>query len=424
MAEPHCPSYYAATANDKTAYGALEGDIKADICVIGAGFTGISTALTLAERGFNVVVVEANKVGWGASGRNGGQVGYSIRGEENLRRTSGPKADAMIHDLTWRGHEIIKERVEKYKIDCDLKQGNMAAALKPQHMDELREEFDFRAEQGLEDQFSLVEKSDLRDYIGTDAYLGGLYNNRDFHLHPLNLCLGEARAATSVGVRIFEQSAVTEIIHGKSPVVVTEKGRVTAQQVVIAGNAYHQLEKSKIGGVVFPAGTYILATEPLDDDMVAELLPKNQSVWDKSIFLAYFRRSNDNRFLYGGECNYSGRDPKSIKDTMLPHMIETFPILKDVKVDYEWGGMIGITISRTPQVGRINGNVYYAQGYCGHGVNSTHIMSEILSDAITGQLEHFDLFDRARQYRIPVPRWMGNQMLALGMLYYRMKELF
>lgn len=424
MAELHCPSYYAATANDKTDYGVLEGDVKADICVIGAGFTGISTALTLAERGFSVVVLEANKVGWGASGRNGGQVGYSIKGEDNLRRIHGPKADAMIRDLTWRGHEIIKQRVEKYQIDCDLKQGNMAAALKPRHMDELRKEFDFMSEQGLGDHFKLVEKSDMRGYIGSDSYLGGLYTDLDFHVHPLNLCLGEARAAASLGVRIFEQSEVTEIIHGKSPMVVTKNGRVTAQQVVIAGNAYHHLEKSKIGGVVFPAGSYILATEPLDDDMVAELLPKNQSVWDMSIFLAYFRRSTDNRFLYGGECNYSGRDPKSIKDTMLPHMIETFPMLKDVKVDYEWGGMIGITISRTPQVGRINGNVYYAQGYCGHGVNSTHILAEILSDAITGQLEHFDMFEKARQHRIPVPRWMGNQMLALGMLYYRMKELF
>ncbi|MBT5074951.1 MAG: FAD-binding oxidoreductase [Kordiimonadaceae bacterium] len=423
MSEMHCPSYYAATLNDKTAYPSLEGEITADVCVIGGGFTGVSTALDLTERGFNVVLLEQNHIGWGASGRNGGQVGYSIKGEDNIRNTHGAGADQMIKDLQWRGHEIIKKRIKKYNIDCDFKPGDMAAAIKHHHMDELKKEFNYVCEQGWGDNFKLVEKAQLRDYIGTDKYVGGLYNDMDFHIHPLNLCIGEARAAASLGARIFEGSGVVEIIHGKNPVVVTKSGRVKVNKVVIAGNAYHHLEKKKIGGVVFPAGTYILATEPLDSDLATEILPKNQSVWDMSIFLAYFRRSADNRFLYGGECNYSGRDPRSIKDTMLPHMIETFPMLKNVKIDYEWGGMIGITISRTPHVGRINDNVYYAQGYSGHGVNVTHIMGEMLSDAITGQLEHFDLFEKAKQHRIPVPRWVGNQMLALGMLYYRIKEL-
>lgn len=424
MPEKHCPSYYAATLNDDTAYPSLEGDVTTDICVIGGGFTGVSTALTLAERGFSVVLLEQNRVGWGASGRNGGQVGYSIKGEDNLKNTHGAGADQMIKDLQWRGHEIIKQRIKKYNIECDFRSGNMGAAIKHRHMDEIKKEFDYISKQSWANHFELVEKEHMHDYIGTDKYVGGLYNNLDFHVHPLNLCLGEARAAASLGTKIFEKSAVVEIIHGKEPVVVTKSGRVKAQKIVIAGNAYHHLEKKKIGGVVFPAGSYILATEPLSNDLVSEILPKNQSVWDMSIFLAYFRMSADNRFLYGGECNYSGRDPKSIKDTMLPHMIETFPMLKNVKIDYEWGGMIGITISRTPHVGRINGNVYYAQGYSGHGVNGSHIMGEILSDAITGQMKHFDLFEKAKQHRIPVPRWMGNQMLALGMLYYRMKELF
>ena len=238
------------------------------------------------------------------------------------------------------------------------------------------------------------------------------------------MCLGEARAASGLGVRIFENSEVVQIIHAKKPVVVTSGGRVKAQKVVIAGNAYHHLEKKKMAGVLFPAGTYIIATEPLNSDLAQEILPKDQSVHDTNTFLAYYRLSADNRLLYGGECNYSGRDPKSIKATMLPHMIEAFPKLKDVTIDYEWGGMIGITISRSPHVGCINGNIYYAEGYCGHGINASHILSEILSDAIAGQLERFDLFDKAKQYRLPVPRWAGNQMLALGMLYYRIKDLF
>ncbi len=424
MSELHCPSYYAATRNDLKDYPALKGDITVDVCVIGAGFTGISAALALTERGFKVAVVEANKVGWGASGRNGGQAGYSIKGEDNVIRSNGPGAEKIINELTWRGHEIIKERVEKYQIQCDLKHGNMAAAIKPRHMDELKEEYEYQCSLGFEDRFQLVEKDNLRDYIGTDEYIGGLYTDLDFHIHPLNLCLGEARAAAGLGTQIFEHSPVDNIIHGKEPIVVTKQGRVKAQHVVLAGNAYHQLEKRKIGGVLFPAGTYIIGTEPLPEATLEEILPKNQSVWDMSIFLAYFRRSADNRILYGGECNYSGRDPKSIKATMLPHMTQTFPMLKDVKIEFEWGGMIGITITRTPQVGRINDNVYYAQGYSGHGVNGTHIMGEILADAITGQMERYDIFAKAKQHRIPVPRWVGNQMLALGMLYYRIKDLF
>ncbi|MDG1437442.1 MAG: FAD-binding oxidoreductase [Emcibacteraceae bacterium] len=424
MSEMHCPSYYAASVNDKTNYPSLDGDLTADICVIGGGFTGVSTALNLAEKGYDVILLESNKIGWGASGRNGGQVGYSVNGEDNLIATHGKSIEPMLADLQFRGHEIIKSRVEKYKIECDLKQGNMAAAFKGRHFDELQEEYENMSKLGLEDHFDLVSKESMSDYIGTDIYCGGLYNNIDFHLHPLNLCLGEARAAASLGVRIFEGSFVEEIIHGKKPVVVTKNGKVTANKVVIGGNAYHVLERKKMGGVLFPAGTYILGTEPLSEELKNEILPKNQSVFDMNIFLAYYRFSNNNRLLYGGECNYSGQDPKSIKATMLPPMYEAFPMLKDVKIDYEWGGMVGITISRTPHIGRINGNVYYSEGYCGHGVNTTHILSEILSDAVVGQMERFDIFEKTKQYRLPVPRWMGNQMLALGMLYYRMKELF
>ncbi|MDG1708791.1 MAG: FAD-binding oxidoreductase [Emcibacteraceae bacterium] len=424
MAELHTSSYYAATLNDQVSHPSLEGDITADICVIGGGFTGVSTALDLAERGYDVVLLEANKIGWGASGRNGGQVGYAINGEGNLINQHGKSAEKMVTDLRFRGHEIIKSRVEKYKINCDLTHGNMAAANKDRHFDELKEEYDYMAELGYEDHFELVEKENMRDYIGSDTYKGGLYNNLDFHIHPLNLCLGEARAAASLGVRIFEGNSVDEIIHGTKPVVVTKNGRVTANKVVIGGNAYHILERKKMGGVLFPAGTYVLGTEPLSEELKNEILVKNQSVFDMNMFLAYYRFSADNRLLYGGECNYSGKDPVSIKATMLPPMHEAFPQLKDVKIDYEWGGMTGITIKRMPHVGSINGNVIYSEGYCGHGINSSHILSEILADAVTGQMERFDVFEKTKHFRIPVPRWAGNYMLALGMLYYRIKDIF
>lgn len=424
MSENHCPSYYAASVNDATVYSSLKGEVRADICVVGAGFTGISTALTLAERGFKVVVVEENRVGWGASGRNGGQLSHSVRGEDNLRRGQWDKADQLIHDIKWRGHEIIRERVEKYNIQCDLKNGHMIAAFKTRHMDGLKKDYDYFAAQGLEDHFRLIEGEQMSGYIGTNIYKGGLYNDLDGHLHPLNLCLGEARAAAGLGVQIYEDSAVTDIIHGKKPVVKTAEGQVRADTVVLAGNAYHHLEKKDLGGYVFPASTYIIATEPLSEEMAQQIMPRDLAVFDANEFLDYYRLSADRRLLFGGQCNYSGWDPKSIKDSMLPDMLHTFPCLKDVKIEYEWGGKIGIVISRTPHVGRLGDNIYYAQGYSGHGVNGTHIMSEILSDAICGQMESFDIFARAKHTRLAVPKWAGNQMVALGMLYYRMKDLF
>ncbi|WP_321395593.1 FAD-binding oxidoreductase [Emcibacter sp.] len=424
MAEKHCPSYYAATVNDTSRYPSLEGETSADICVIGGGFTGIATALTLAERGFQVVVLEANQVGWGASGRNGGQMIHAISGEDNLRRSQGPAAEKLIHDIKWRGNEIIRERVEKYNIQCDLKYGYMDAAVKNRHMDHLRKEYDYFSANGLEEHFRLVEARDMADYVGTDSYCGGLYNDLDGHLHPLNLCLGEARAFSSLGGRIYEDSAVIDIEHGLTPVVKTATGQVRANKVVLAGNAYHHLERKHLRGFLFPAGTYILATEPLSEEMARQVLPRDQAVCDLNELLDYYRLSADRRMLYGGRCNYSGRDPKSIKDNMLPRMLKTFPQLKDARIDYEWGGKIGIIINRTPHVGRINDNIYYSEGYSGHGVNTTHIIGEILSDATSGQMERFDIFAKAKHTRLPVPGGLGNQIIALGMLYYRIKDIF
>ncbi|MCC3862107.1 NAD(P)/FAD-dependent oxidoreductase [Pseudemcibacter aquimaris] len=424
MSEEHCSSYYAATANDTTTYPELEGQVNVDVCVIGAGFTGTSTALNLSERGFKVALIEANRVGWGASGRNGGQVGYAVSGEGNLRRGQKEAADKLIKEMNFLGHDIIKTRIEKYGIDCDFKAGNMAAACKQRQQDDLAEEYDHMSSLGYEDHFTLVDKSTIQDYIGSDRYVGGLYNNIDGHLHPLNLCKGEVRAAASLGALIFEQSPVTHIKHGKKPEVHTEKGHIVADKVVLAGNAYHRLEKRKLTGYVFPTGSYIIATEPLEDELAAELLGKDQSVFEVNEILDYYRLSADKRMLYGGKANYSGRDPASIKGAMLPDMLNTFPQLKDKHIDFEWGGMIGITINRTPHVGRINGNVYYSQGYSGHGLNATHILSEFVSDAVAGQMERYDIFAKAKQIRLPVPRWVGNQMVALGMLYYRMKDLF
>lgn len=421
--QEHTNSYYAATVNEHTDYPALQGDHQTDICIVGGGFTGISTALTLAERGYSVIVIEANRVGWGASGRNGGQLICGISGEHKLAKMFGERVTDILWDMHWRGHHIIHERVEKYAIDCDLKSGYIGVAHKPRHMRELEEDFANAQRRNVPYEYRLTDRDETRQITGTDAYIGGLINMGNGHLHPLNLCIGEARAATSLGTRIFEQSPVTNIEHGARPRVRTAHGCVEADAVVLAGNAYHTLERRHLSGLTFPAGSYIIATEPLSEDVRRKINPLDLAICDMNKVLDYFRLSADGRLLFGGRCNYSGREPASISRTMIPRMLKIYPQLKDVRIDYEWGGKIGIVINRIPLLGRIDRNIFYAQGYSGHGVNATHIAGEVIADAIGGTMERLDMFERVKHIRIPLGQWFGNQMVALGMIYYRMRDM-
>lgn len=418
-----CRSYYSATVNDLTDYPALKGDEVADVCIIGGGFTGVSSALKLSERGYKVTLLEANTVGWGAAGRNGGQLIHGIGGQKVLRKTHGPEIEGFINRMRWRGNEIVEENIKKYNIDCDMKYGYMDCAFKNRQMAELEEEYEDACEMGMGDHYRMVGADEMGDYIGTTVYKGGLYNDRDGHLHTLNLCRGEARAAAGLGATIHEHSTVIKITHGKEPVVHTEQGSVRAKQVILAGNAYHLLEQEQVGGITFPAGTYVIATEPLSDNLAKDVMPHDMAVCDINEMLDYYRLSADKRMLFGGRCNYSGRDPKDIKASMLPRMLNVFPQLKEQNIEFEWGGKIGVVINRVPQLGRIGDNVYYAQGYSGHGINQTHMVGEILTEAICGQLEDFDVYAKVKHWKIPAPQWVGNNMVALGMLYFRMKDL-
>ncbi|MEQ1670116.1 MAG: FAD-binding oxidoreductase [Hyphomicrobium sp.] len=420
MVEHHVSSYYAATVNDRTAYPQLKGAIKADICVVGGGFSGISAALTLAERGYQVVLVEANRIGWGASGRNGGQVIAGISGEHNIARQLGADGTNLLRDIRYRGHDIIESRIAKYAIDCDFRRGWMEAAARPRHMDGLRRYVDERRAEG--DELEIVEPGDIGRVLGTNIYHGGYIDRRSGHLHPLNLCMGEARAAASIGVRIFEDSAALQINGGAKPYVVTAQGRVDAGAIVLAGSTDHAFQRGRLRGLTFPTGSYIIATEQLTEAEAQAVNPQNLAVADSNIVLDYFRLSADRRMLFGGRCNYSNRDPKDLAAALQPRLAEIFPQLAHKRIDYSWGGRIDIVLTRVPAIGRLEPNVYYLQGYCGHGVNATHIAAEIVADAICGTTEKFDLFDKIRQVRLPVGRWAGNQMLALGMLYYRMKD--
>ena len=416
--QPHTGSYYAATANEAADYAPLRGNHKADVCVIGAGFTGIATALTLAERGYQVHVVEANKVGWGASGRNGGQMIGGIAGEKHLREAC---SDELLWQMRWRGHEIIAERVDKYGIDCDLKYGYLDVAIKPRHLREFEEDFERLQAHDFPHEYRMLDREETRETIGTDAYLGSLLNMGSGHLHPLNLCIGEAAAAAALGVSIYEDSEVTRIEHGAQPRVVTAEGSVTADFVVIAGNAYHLVEP-QLRGIMFPVNSFIIATEPLTEERAARVNPHDLAICDPNFVLQYYRLSADKRFLFGARINYFGDEPSYIANHHLPLLLRLYPELQGIEVDYAWGGTIGVPLHRVPRLGRVAPNVLYAQGYSGHGVNVTHLAGEIMADAVAGTLERFDVFAGIGSTRFPGSHALRTPLVALGILYYQIRD--
>lgn len=420
FAQEHTGSYYAATANVSKEFPRLKGDIRTDICVIGGGFTGVSTALALAERSYNVCVLEANRIGWGASGRNGGQIIGGFSGEKKVVKARPELAD-LVWNMHWRGHEIIRERVERYGIDCDLKMGYVDVAIKPRHLRDFEEEHERFSARAVTFEHRLLTREETRDLLGTDAYIGALQVMGNGHLHPLNLCTGEAQAAASLGVQFYEQSAAMRLDHGDAVRVSTAEGSVTADFVIVAGNAYQSLVKS-IRRRFFPVRSYIIATEPLTDEQLETVNPHDLAVCDPNFVLQYFRLSADKRLLFGGRMSYTGEDSSVIASRLKPRMLKIFPQLNGIKVDYAWGGTIAVPINRIPQLGRLAPNVFYSNAYSGHGVNVTHLAGEILADVVGGTADRFDVFSAFPSTRIPGVGLIGNAMVSVGVAYYALKD--
>ena len=419
----HADSYYAATKNIITDYPQLTDNKTVDVCIVGGGFTGVATALELAERGYRVAVVEARRIGWGATGRNGGQLirGIGDRPEQFVNQI-GQEGVAAIYQMGFEAVDLIRERVDQYDIQCDLKMGYVDAAIKPQQLEKILDEFVQLKQRNYPHQLQLLYEKDLRQYVNSERYIGGMVDMGSGHLHPLNLCLGEALAAQQLGVQFFEQSPVVNIIKRKLPYVITDKGSVTCQFLVLAGNAYLGNLEPQIGKKILPAGSYMIGTEKLQKSLWQSLLPEDSAVCDVSLALDYFRLSADKRLLFGGMCNYLGRDPANIIASLRPKMLRVFPQLVDTAIDYQWGGMIGIGANRMPQIGRLASNVYYAQAYSGHGVNASHMAGRILAEAISHQSERIDAFARIRHMTFPGGRYLRSPLLALGMLWHRLKE--
>ena len=424
--DQHANSYYAATRSRSLNCAKLEGSVNADVCIIGGGFSGLNTAIELAERGLSVIVLEARKIGWGASGRNGGQlirgVGHGVEQFESVIGTSG------VRDLKLMGLEaveIVRQRVEKYQIDCDLTWGYCDLANKPAHVEGFQEDYEELKSLGYRHEMRMLRKDEMASVVGSSLYAGGMIDMGSGHLHPLNLAIGEGLAAQSLGVRLFEGSAVTRIDYGSEVRVHTASGEVRAKTLVLACNAYMNDLNPELGGKILPAGSYAIATEQLGESAARQLIPQNMALCDQRVTVDYFRLSADNRLLFGGACHYSGRDPADIAAYMRPKMLKVFPHLADVKIEYQWGGMIGIGANRLPQIGRLkdHANVFYAQAYAGHGVNATHLAGKLLGEAITAQHSSgFDIFAKVPHMTFPGGKHLRSPLLALGMLWYRARE--
>lgn len=417
-------SYYAASANPAPAHPQLQGDVTADVCVIGGGIAGCSTALDLAERGYKVVLLEGQRIGWGASGRSGGQAisGYAS-GQSKLVNQVGAENARRMWDISLEGLQLIRDRVAKHNIECDLHWGQMHVAIKPRQRDILLHEKREAEEMYGYRQLEFLERAQVESLLETKRYSAGLYDKGGGHLHPLNYTLGLAAAATAAGVSIYERSLVTNISYEQPAVVSTASGKVRAKFVVLCCNAYLNALVPSLRSRIMPVGTYIVATESLGEPRMQRLMRENIAVTDINFVLDYFRRSADHRLLFGGRVSYSGLDAFDTATATRKRMLKVFPQLSDVKVEYAWGGYVDITMSRAPDFGRLAPHIYYLQGFSGHGIALTGVAGRLAAEAIAGQAERFDLFTRLKHRNFPGGELLRMPALVLAMLWYRARDL-
>ena len=427
--QEHHKSYYFDTRNLNLQFPrlCLSSPQSCDVCIIGAGFQGLSTALELAERGKKVIVLEGARVGFGASGRSGGQAinGFEEGIDEYIKQVGFEKAK-QLWEMSLEAIDIIDERVKKYGIQCDWKKGYATLALNSRRMDDLiamekasRETFGYQNMQ-------LWDKSQLQQHVGSDIYVGGLFDSNSGHLHPLNYCLGLAKACEQLGVTIFEHSPVTDIqIKGDTQAVVFAEGfAVSCENVVLATNAYiDALSKRITFGIekkILPVESFIIATEPLSQAMADSLINNGMSVCDNNIFLDYYRLSADNRLLFGSDSSTN----VDMIAKMRSEMLAVFPQLETAKIDYGWAGPIDMTLNATPHFGRVKPNVYFAQGFSGHGVALTGLAGRIIAEAIEGNDERLAIFEGLKVPSIPGGKLGKKLALKIGMPYYRFLDKY
>lgn len=419
-------SWYSVTANSLImTLGPLTGEINCDVCVVGGGFTGLSAALELSENGYSVVLLEAETLASGASGKNGGQL---IRGLNNsptvLAERYGQKTAKVLCDMTLEGLALILERISKHSIKCDLGFGHVTAALRPKHLDELKSDLDAWAKIGHTD-LKLIDKNTTQSIIRSEKYIGGLFDPKGAHFHPLNYALGLARAAQAAKCKIHDESPVISIQDGDTVKVTTKNGHVNAKKVILGGYLEfkdHKTPSQKINAKIVAATAHMIATEPLGKDRAHEVLTQNIAVADANFVMNYFRVTTDYRVLFGGNCNYSGASPADQDDILRKKLVEIFPQLGTVGIDHFWSGPLDITLNRMPHIGKISDRIFFARGYCGHGIIMSNLAGKILADAVRGTMGKFDVFSQIHHHSFIGGQMLKRPLFALGMLWYRLKD--
>ena len=424
--QDYVDSYYAASAHPDPERRALEGPHDCDVCVVGGGIAGCSAALHLAERGLSVVLLEGHRIGWGASGRSGGQALFGVAAPQaKLERLLGAADARAVWDVSVEGLTLLRSLIGRFRIDCDWTDGYLLTAVKPRHVAELKAEVRELTGRYGYGSVRYMEREELGTQLATTRYLGALYDANSGHLHPLNYTLGLARAAESFGVRIFEDSRALsyQAAAAGRVEVSTARGTVRARQLVLCGNVYLGTLAPALAAKIMGVATYIVATEPLGPERARALIAGNAATCDANWVLDYFRRSADHRLLFGGRVNYSGLRSFDAPAATRTRMLRVFPQLKDVRIDYSWGGEVDITLNRAPHFGRLAPNVYFLQGFSGHGIALTGIAGKLVAEALAGTAGRFDVFARIPHANFPGGAALRRPALVLAMLYYRLRDL-
>lgn len=419
-------SYYEASVQRPADSPPLEGTVVTDVVVVGGGFAGLSAALELALKGLQVVLLEADRIGSGASGRNGGQaiVGYAS-GQGPFEAQLGAADAQRAWDCSVEAVELIGRRIAQHGIDCDWRRGYTYVADAPKKARALRAECEDYGARGIACDWA--EGAGVARFIDSPRYVAAFRENISGHLHPLKYALGLAQAARAAGVRIHEHSPVTGLDRGRTLVARTARGQVTARFGVLAGNCmlpgHGPRVAPEIAPRIMPVGTYIIGTAPLDPALCARLIPGRAAVCDNNFVLDYFRFSADHRMLFGGRVSYTTLTPPDLKRVMARRMAEVFPALRETPVEFVWGGFVDISMNRAPDFGRLGENLYYLQGFSGHGVALTGLAGQLVAEAVAGQAGRFDLYARLKHHAFPGGPMLRTPTLALGMLWHRMRDV-
>ena len=423
MTASQTDSYYRATAIGQRARPQLRDRYDADVCVIGAGYTGLSCALHLAKSGMKVVVLEADSAGFGASGRNGGQVITGQRVDQiELERRYGETHAKNLWDLALEARALVRTLIASNDIECDVKPGHLTAAVRESHARELADYVEHLAKRYSYSTAKYVRASEIESVVACRNYKGGMFDSGSFHLHPLNYALGLARAAEAAGVTIFENSAVHGVEPGAAIVCRTAHGAVSAKFAVYGCNAYLGTLNAELARTIMPISNYIAATEPLGDARSKALIPSDAAIADTKFVLDYYRLSADGRLIFGGGESYGGSDLTNVAEIVRPHILRVFPQLEGVRIDYAWGGRLAITMPRLPHLGRLAPNLYFGQGYSGQGVAIATLAGKLIAEAIAGQAERFDVYEKLKIPALPGGVLLRKPLLALALTWYALRD--